>query len=256
LSNKFLRLNYNKFAVLAGDLVDIETLLTAKYFFSNLGLSNFYINKFSDELNVDFSFLFLFNVQFKAIEIYPTFCILIGTNPRLEAPVLNLKLRKAYLNNNTNFYSFGAGLSYLSYPVNNLSNSLKSVLSLCEFKHSFCKKLYNSLFSLSPLILVGINLLEKRGGCVIINAILNFVKKILSLSTTVSFFYRNFYLNLKISNFFGIVSNTAHRAGAYEIGFLGGSMRAQSKNNIKDKNLTLIYSLGAQDDFYSISDNT
>ena len=47
--------------------------------------------------------------------------LFVGTNLRLESPLVNARIRKSYLNNTSfNAYSFGLSINYLTYPVLNL----------------------------------------------------------------------------------------------------------------------------------------
>lgn len=64
--------------------------------------------------------------------------LLIGSNLRLEAPLLNVRLRKRYnLNPNTfKCYSIGFGLDYLTFPVFNVGNGLHNIYKFCEGKLS------------------------------------------------------------------------------------------------------------------------
>lgn len=66
--------------------------------------------------NFDFRTNFLINFDINDLEIQITDFILFGVVPRIESPLLNLKLRKSYLNYNTKYYSIGS-LVYSSFPV-------------------------------------------------------------------------------------------------------------------------------------------
>lgn len=74
------------------------------------------------------------------IDIVHNFLFL-GTNLRMELPLLNTKIKSIYSRNyyNINLYSFGLALDYLTFPVNNIGNSSKSLLSLVEgrLKYNF-----------------------------------------------------------------------------------------------------------------------
>lgn len=108
--------------------------------------------------------------------------VLLGTNLRLESPLLNSRLRKNYLlrNRQLNVYSFGLALDYSNFPVKNLGNSLFSFKQLLEgkslfFKESFFSGFINKAFlgirpKVDPSIkfFVGLSLLNRYDG----NAIL------------------------------------------------------------------------------------
>lgn len=76
--------------------------------------------------------------------------ILINTNLRVENPLLNSRLRKNYLNNQSTIYSFGNGLTYSTYPMINIGNSLKSLMLFLQGKYYYFNKLFfHSFFNLS-----------------------------------------------------------------------------------------------------------
>ena len=61
---------------------------------------------------------YLFNSTINGIE-ESDLILLIGTNPRFEATMLNARIRKAYLNNNTKIISLN-DLGDLTYPYQSL----------------------------------------------------------------------------------------------------------------------------------------
>ena len=77
---------------------------------------------------------------------------LIGSNPRLEAPLYSTYLRKSYLNNsNLKIYSLGLGFDYLSYTVINLGSSLKNLINIISglflvLKYFLFDNYYNSYY--------------------------------------------------------------------------------------------------------------
>src|SRR4028119_1946932 len=76
--------------------------------------------------------------------------ILLNTNLRVENPLLNFRLRKNYLNNKGIVYSFGNALTYSTYPIINIGNSLKSLMLFLQGKYYYFNKLFfHSFFSLS-----------------------------------------------------------------------------------------------------------
>jgi hypothetical protein len=63
---------------------------------------------------------------------------LVGTNLRLESPLLNSRIRKNIVLNGIAIaaFSFGLGLNYLSYEINNLGHGL------LDYKNFLVGKLY------------------------------------------------------------------------------------------------------------------
>ena len=76
---------------------------------------------------------YIFNSQITGIE-ETDLIILIGTNPRYEATILNSRIRKAYLNNNTDIFSIGE-VGDLTYPYEALENSTKVINEIVNNKH-------------------------------------------------------------------------------------------------------------------------
>lgn len=74
--------------------------------------------------------------------------VLVGTNPRKEAPLLNVKLRERFLSGECKFYSYGPSAD-LTYPVQ----------SRVDFANSYPKVLAGAK---NPLVLVGERVADRR----------------------------------------------------------------------------------------------
>lgn len=119
----FIRILYlfknNLIESFCGPFIDLESGITLKYFFNNFGCSNiWFFNNFSS--SIDFRYYFELNDTLSNIENKSNI-LFVGTNLRLESPLINARIRKSYLNNlSFNAYSFGLSINYLTYPVINL----------------------------------------------------------------------------------------------------------------------------------------
>ena len=104
---------------------------------SNISISDFQVN-------------FRFNATIANIE-HSDLCLLLGVNPRLEAPILNLRLRKRYIAGGFKIMSFNSAIN-LTYPVYNLGIGAKKLFQFIKGKHSF-----SAIFAAAnnPLIIVG-----------------------------------------------------------------------------------------------------
>lgn len=137
----FLLLNFlflKSFDVLEcifGHFVDLELTLAFKEFFSSFGCSNFCYELNSNfNFFFDFRFFFLLNNTLSFLE-HASILILVGTNPRLEVPLLNSRIRKNYLKNDLlSVFALGLGLDYLTFPVVNFGNSVKSLQTFLEVR--------------------------------------------------------------------------------------------------------------------------
>ena len=140
-----------KIAGLTGDLTNMETLFACKELFHKVLKSknlesrekNIYIN-LNDRKN------YLFNSEIKGIE-KSDLILLIGTNPRYEATMLNARIRKSFLKNNTEIFSL-EDLGDLTYNYKVLSNTTEEVKKIIENNCDISSKIKNAKY---PLIIFG-----------------------------------------------------------------------------------------------------
>ena len=105
-------------AALAGDLVDAETLVALKDLIHRLGSNNLDCRQDGAHVCADHRSNYLFNSSVAGIEDADV-CLLVGTNPRMEAPVLNARIRQATLHSGLQVASIGPAAS-LTYDCEQL----------------------------------------------------------------------------------------------------------------------------------------
>jgi len=143
-------LNFLEPCGLTGPFTDVETTVGLKEFINKLGSSN--INNsglYQEDYFEDLSSYYRFNVSKEDLD-KADFCLLIGTNVRWEAPILNIKLRKLFLKG-VNIYNFGFKSSS-NYFIKQLGNNPAVLLQLFEGSHWLCTKLAKAK---NPLIIIG-----------------------------------------------------------------------------------------------------
>ena len=86
------------------------------------------------------------------------FCLLLNIDPRYEGYLLNLNLRKRYLQKKLKIYSFGS-LTDSTYPVKFLGSNQKILKSIVEGTHPCCQDLKTSL---NPTIIIGSEILKRN----------------------------------------------------------------------------------------------
>ena len=107
----------DKICGISGDLVNMETLYIFKEFFNKtLGSQNIESRSDHTYLNPNKRENYLFNSTISGGSSF-RFILLIGTNPRYEATILNARIRKAYLKNKTKIISLN-DVGDLTYPYN------------------------------------------------------------------------------------------------------------------------------------------
>jgi len=68
--------------------------------------------------------------------------LLIGSNPKLESPVFNARIRKAVVKNNLQVGIVGTPYD-LTYEFDHLGTSPKTVIDILDGKHPFSAKIAN-----------------------------------------------------------------------------------------------------------------
>ena len=80
---------------------------------------------------------YLFNTRIAAVE-ESDLVVLIGTNPRYEAPVFNARIRKSSIHNELRVAVIGSKLN-LTYDYDYLGDSVKVLEDIANGKHEFNK---------------------------------------------------------------------------------------------------------------------
>ena len=189
----------DKTAGFTGDLTNMETLYVAKEFF-NKTIKSKYLECRNDNTYINFSSRenYIFNTTINGIED-SDLVILIGTNPRYEATILNARIRKSYLKNNFEVYSIG-DLGDLTYPHKSLNNETRIIKEIIEGKHELSAKIENSQ---KPLVIIGEASLNLRSGKYIFEEIKKYLTSINKIS--------------KEWNSLNILTKDASKVGSYDL---------------------------------------
>mmetsp|Transcript_4609 Transcript_4609/g.6886 ORF Transcript_4609/g.6886 Transcript_4609/m.6886 type:complete len:711 (+) Transcript_4609:48-2180(+) len=139
---------------IGGDLADAESLVCLKQFMNNLGSNSF---SWEDglELSFDLRSEYLFNSTIEGIEDSDA-VLLVGTNPRMEAPLINTRIRKCVVQNDLEVASIGPSMD-LTYGYEDLGNDAKVLKAIADGSHPFSKTLADAE---NPLVIVGLGALS------------------------------------------------------------------------------------------------
>jgi NADH-quinone oxidoreductase subunit G len=108
-------------AAIAGDLQDVESIYAAKALLRQYGSSLHECRQDGAEFDVSTPAAYRFNATIAGIETAPAI-LLIGANPRWEAPLVNTRIRKA-IKAGSRVFRIGEPVD-LTYPVTDLGNDL------------------------------------------------------------------------------------------------------------------------------------
>lgn len=76
---------------------------------------------FSSELDYISSYLFNLDISAKLVSVYNKAVLLLGTNLRMDNPLLNLKIKRSVLSNHLACFAIG-GNYYSSFPIESLGS--------------------------------------------------------------------------------------------------------------------------------------
>ncbi|XP_076062264.1 NADH dehydrogenase (ubiquinone) 75 kDa subunit [Oratosquilla oratoria] len=148
-------------AAVAGGLADAEALIALKDMVNGLGGDHVCTEEiFPDSgSGTDMRSSYLLNSRITGIE-KADLVLLIGTNPRFEAPILNARIRKAWLHNDLDVASVGSEVD-LTYQYEHLGANAGILQALLEGTHDFSSRLAAAK---RPLIIVGSAALSRPDG--------------------------------------------------------------------------------------------
>ncbi len=173
IKSKFENSSKEKICGFVGDLTNMETGYIFKEFFDRT-LSNHNYDSRSDNRYVDVKERenYIFNSSINGIED-ADLIFLIGSNPRYEATILNARIRKAFVNNNTKIISLN-DVGDLTYPYESLDGQTQSIKNIFEGSDEISKKILDAEH---PMIIIGESLLKLNSADYLFNLIKDFLNK-------------------------------------------------------------------------------
>ena len=211
-----------------GDMESMETINSFKSLLETIGVNNYDFREKPFYINPENKINYIFNSSIKGIE--ESDCIvLVGTNPRYEATMVNARIRKNFVSNKVPILSFGnpGDLTYEYKIVGNTTEDIKKFVN----KENKASEIF--LKSKKPMIIIGESALELKSGQFILESIKNFLVE-------------NNFINDKW-NALNILVQNASSVGAIDIGFL----KTDEKNNfsflkkLNNHEFNLLYFVGS-----------
>ncbi|CDO54753.1 hypothetical protein DV113_000644 [Geotrichum candidum] len=198
-----LNVKDNEFKGIAGDLVEVESLVALKDLANSLNSENLTIdtNSLPPVHGVDIRSNYLFNSSINGIEDADVI-LLVGTNPRHEAAVLNARIRKQFLRSDLEIGLVGEEFDS-TFWVEHLGNNASALTAALEGE--FGKKLAGAK---KPFIIVGSGVTEHADAAAIYKTVGEFVTKNSGNFLTSEW------------NGYNVLQRAASRSGAYDVGFV------------------------------------
>ena len=224
ISEKIKEIDPKLIAGHVGDMSSLETINSFKSLFNSIGSNSFDFREKFFHINHDNKANYIFNTSIKNIE-KSDFILLIGTNPRTEATMLNARIRKTFLSKKIPIFSIGSP-GDLTYDYKIVGEKTEDIKNIIENENEVKSKL---LKSKNPIIIIGESALSLKSGKFI-------------LETLKKFLIKNNYIN-ENWNALNFLPKNASTVGAIDLGFFtkGNSFFEKiNKNEFK-----LIYFVGS-----------
>jgi len=224
IKSKFENTSKEKVCGFVGDLTNMETSYIFKEFFDRTLDTNSYESR-SDNRFLDISSRenYLFNTSINGIE-EADLILLIGTNPRYEATILNARIRKSYLSNNTKIISLN-DLGDLTYPYQSLDGQTQTLKDIFNDNHEISKLIKDAE---KPMIVLGESLLNSSSSMYVFNKAKEFLNK-----------------NNKITNdwnAFNILTNDSATVGNLDLGLINEKINLL--DDLKENKFDLVFFVG------------
>lgn len=206
----------NEIRAVVGELADTESLVALKDFITRLGSDNLTVDGANGHAApvhaVDVRSNYLFNATIPGVEEADAI-LLVGTNPRHEAAVLNSRIRKSWLHTGLEVGLIGDRVD-TTYGYEYLGADAKAVAEFVAGKGPFAQKFKAAK---KPLIIVGSALVEHSDGAAVYNALAKYVEKNKRTLLTPEW------------NGFSVLQRAASRTAAYDIGFVPSKKASSTK---------------------------
>ncbi len=217
----------DKIGAIAGDLATVEEMYALKTLMTSLGSSN--IDCRQDGAQLDPSLgraSYIFNPTIDGIEDADA-VLIIGSNPRFEASVLNARIRKAWRANSMPIGVIGDDTD-LRYDYEYLGAGPDSLKDVLDGKSKFANKLKRAK---RPMIIVGQGALSRSDG----QGVLATAAKIADTFKAVT----------KDWNGFAVLHDAAARVGGLDVGFVPQEGGMEAAKMLTDTDV--LFLLGADE---------
>ncbi len=171
IKSKIQNTNKDKIAGFVGDLTNMEASYIFKEFLERtIDTKNYESRSYDMFIDSSKRENYLFNSTINGIE-ESDFILLIGTNPRFEATMLNARIRKAYLKNKVKIVSLN-DVGDLTYPYQSLDGKTQTIKDIFENKNALTKDIIDAQ---KPLIIFGESFLRSKSAEFLFSSFKNFL---------------------------------------------------------------------------------
>lgn len=220
-----------RIAAIAGDLCDAESMFALKLLLGGLGAASLDCRQDGARLDARCRPGYVFNTTIAGIENADA-CLLIGTDPRHEAAIVNARLRKRYLRGGFRVAAIGPALD-LTFPVEQVGEGGEAVSALVRGDHEWASVLEAAK---APMLVLGQGALARPDGAQILWAAR-------AIAETCGLIRPEW-------NGFNVLHRAAARVGGLDLGFVpgpGGRDVAGILAGCRSGETEILYLLGADE---------
>ena len=218
-----------RIGAIAGDLQDAESLKATLDLFRALGSANTDCRQDGMALGAGPRESWLFNAGIAGLDEVDAI-LLVGTNPRFEAPVLNARLRRRWLAGDLAVGLVGEAAD-LTYDYEHLGDTAAGLTALAKSRSGFAKVLKGAK---SPALIIGAGALSGPNGAAVAHAAAQ-VAKAFGMS-------------------WNVLHTAASRVGGLDMGFLPREGGLEARAMTAKGALDVLFLLGADEIDLSTSD--
>ncbi len=218
-------------AAIAGDLCDLEAMFALRELLTGLGATSLDCRQDGARLDPKCRAGYLFNTTIAGIE-QADVCLLIGTNPRWEAPLINARLRKRHLRGGFAIAAIGPALD-LSFPFEMLGDGGATLRAVAAGEHPWAERLRAAK---NPMLVLGQGALARPDGAQVLHAARDIAE--------------GCGLVRDGWNGFNVLHTAAARVGGLDLGFVpgpGGRDVAGIIEGCRSGAIEVLYLLGADE---------
>jgi len=221
----------NEIAALAGNLCDAEGMKALKDLMDSLGVKNMDCRQGGGPLGGTERAGYIFNTTIADLEDADAI-LMIGANPRLEAPLINTRIRKAWISGGADIAVIGDAVD-LTYDYEHLGTGPDDLLAFVKSSKGFISKLKKAK---KPVIILGAGALARSDGAQLLRIVGELAK--------------NLNVVREGWNGFNILHTAAARIGGLDMGFLpgeGGKSYAETLKAAGSGEIKTVFLLGADE---------
>ena len=224
-------------AAVVGDLAAAEEIKALKDLMTSLGVVNLDCRQDGAKLGGARQ-SYLFNTTIAGVEAADAL-LLVGCNPRWEAPVLNARIRKTWVNSALKIANVGTPVD-LTYPVEQLGAGVDVLEAIADGSHAFAQVLKDAK---RPMIILGSGAVARADGAAVLKLAARIASGAGVIGPAGSAAEGGW-------NGFNVLHTAASRVAALDLGFVpgeGGRDVAGIVDGAQKGQIDFVYLLGADE---------